>query len=212
MTTEWITVRPQDLWPHYTGADQYPPLDDGEEALRLFDSARFFDTAHRLAPPMYRNAWEMPVPLHRWVTERIEGNAMLFGPPGRGKTHAAVAAGCLLSGLDLAGFAFISTYRWLSEIKNFRDPEAAEEARARAELAHVLVIDDIGRANVTDYDIENLAQLLDERLDRRRRTIMTSNLLAEEFADVFGDHLTSRLLWQAEEILVDGVDRRAKGN
>lgn len=206
MTMELVTVRPTDLWSAYTGLDQYPPEDPYE--LLLFDQALMYDTNLSNAPPMFRDAHEMPVKARDWAEADSPGNLLLFGPVGVGKTFSAVAAGALCAGLRTRGFWMLGCQDFLRKAKNYDDKETMELIRSEARRSDVLLLDDIGRSKITEADVEILTELIEERMMNYRPTIMTTNKSPEEFEEAFGDHLASRMLGGATLVPYIGPDRR----
>ena len=78
----------------------------------------------------------------------------------------------------------------LSQLSRF-DKHAAEALDAAA-TARLLVVDDAGREGNRPA-IEALSDVLTERLDRRRRTILSTNLRGEAFRARYGVPLSDRL-------------------
>ena len=71
----------------------------------------------------------------------------------------------------------------------------------------VVVLDDLGAFKSSDYTIDVIYLVIDERLNRKKTTIVTSNLSLEEVADRVDDRLASRLS-SFKLIEMKGEDRR----
>jgi len=145
-----------------------------------------------------------------------------IGPVGCGKTYLACALAneafdrWVLDGIDGVGPFFV---RWgfllQEQMRGIgTDPVFANQANRlldRARAADPLVLDDIGAADKnSDYGRRSLLTLLDERADKGRRTIVTSNLSMRELAAHYDDRVVSRILGGCggEVLELSGVDRR----
>jgi DNA replication protein DnaC len=116
-------------------------------------------------------------------------NILLFGLPGRGKTHVAAVIGHEL----VAGgrrVLFSPTYRVVDRLlRAKRDLELERELR-RLDRFEVLILDDIGYVQQSRDEMEVLFTLLAERYERRS-VIITSNLVFSEWGRIFKDPLTT---------------------
>lgn len=73
----------------------------------------------------------------------------------------------------------------------------------------VLVLDDVGANQGTDFARRQLQALFDARLDRGHRTIWTSNLDLDELAEFLADdRLPSRIMGQCRVVELAGKDWR----
>lgn len=141
----------------------------------------------------------------------------LFGPAGCGKSHAAA---CLMfkemrtkdpssfkeyvwSNVPRLLFALRQTY--ISSEKRF------EEALILQKLttARLVCLDDFGAEKTTDWSLQTLYLIINERYENKRATIITSNLSLDEIAERLGDdRLSSRIAGMCEVIEIKGKDRR----
>lgn len=97
--------------------------------------------------------------------------AFLLGLPGTGKTHLAIAAMNEYTGRS----AFWKVPDFLAFLRG-RIPEGDSESIIAAyEGDFLLVLDDLGAENPTDWASEQLYRILDRRSDERQPTIITSN-------------------------------------
>lgn len=114
-------------------------------------------------------------------TERL---LVLAGPPGVGKSVAAAYA--------------IRRYRgtWVRASQIGKAQGFDGEAKAllyRLRNTRLLVIDDVGAENVTDFSRSALEDLVGERYDDGVRTILTTNLDAKTFKATYTARLCDRI-------------------
>lgn len=136
--------------------------------------------------------------------------AYLFGPVGSGKTYAAAC--CVRKFLDNGGRArLVTAKRLLDEVRdgyNGGDRRALE----RAERIPLLALDDLGMERWTEWAVETLCGLVDERVKRGLPTVFTSNYalgdVKRALGGVEGMRLASRIAGSCERIEVAGPDRR----
>lgn len=76
--------------------------------------------------------------------------------------------------------------------------------------ADLIVLDDLGVGKLTDFDRNNLLDLIDYRLNNHKSIIFTSNLNRQGITDLFGDRLSSRIYNSSIVIRLRGRDRRGE--
>ena len=116
-------------------------------------------------------------------------NVLVFGLPGRGKTHFVAALGYELV---YAGHRvlFSPTFKIVDRLQRAkRDLELERELR-RLDQFDVLILDDIGYVQQSREEMEVLFTLLAERYERRS-VVITSNLVFSEWDRIFKDPLTT---------------------
>ena len=106
-------------------------------------------------------------------------NLMFTGNAGLGKTHAAlaVAGAALDKGYDVI---YISSPDFFSRVETLHfgsDPAGEKEALLETVSgADLLILDDLGTEFNSSFVISTLYSLLNDRLGRRRPTILTTNI------------------------------------
>jgi len=138
----------------------------------------------------------LPLRIRRLLPELCSGafvdradNVLLFGLPGRGKTHvaAAVAHELVQRGRRVL---FTPTYALTARLlRAKRDLELERELR-RLDRFGVVVLDDIGYVQQSREEMEVLFTFLAERYERRS-VIITSNLVFSEWDRIFQNPLTT---------------------
>ena len=143
------------------------------------------------------------------------GNGLwFFGNSGTGKTTLAM----LVSRLTLESghtAAIYSLPQLLARIRQTFDPDPGEESYLELfrQLTSVdlLHLDDLGTENRTDWVLEQLYALINERYEAQRSLVVTTNLTAEELEQQIGDRVVSRLVEMCGDPLpLFGDDRRLK--
>lgn len=166
-----------------------------------------------------------------------EAGTVLSGGPGTGKTHLAVGilAARLMGWLEAYPEAIREVARpgpdglpvtaWAGrpplELRFMVVPTFLDRLRAVIRYADrddplpalfdvdLLVLDDLGREKVTDWASERLYVLVNERYNRRRPTIVTTNYSPDELASRGYDALISRLVEGAAVVLLTAADYRS---
>lgn len=136
--------------------------------------------------------------------------AYLHGPVGTGKTYAAACA--VRKWLDGGGKArLVTVKKLLDEVRdgyNGGDRYALE----RAERIQLMALDDVGLERPTEWAVEALCGLIDERAKRGLPTVFTSNYrlgeLKNRLGGIDGERVASRIAGSCERIEVAGEDRR----
>mgnify|MGYP001596691617 CR=1 FL=1 len=77
-----------------------------------------------------------------------------------------------------------------------------------AEEKNTIIIDDIGSEKFTEWTIETLYQIINERYENMLPIIFVSNLSLADLAGKVGDRISSRIAEMCEVIKLDGKDRR----
>jgi DNA replication protein DnaC len=117
-------------------------------------------------------------------------NALLFGLPGKGKTHFAAAVGHELVHQSRQ-VLFAPAFKVVDRLQRAkRDLELEGELR-RLDRFELIILDDFGYVRQNHHEMEVLFTLLAERYERRSLMI-TSNLVFSEWDRIFLDPLTTQ--------------------
>lgn len=138
----------------------------------------------------------LPLRLSRQLAQLCTGefvarteNLLIFGLPGRGKTHFAAAVGHQLVQLGHS-VLFTPTYRLVDELLRAKRDLLLEQELRRLDTYEVLILDDIGYVQQSRDEMEVLFTLLAERYERRC-VIITSNLVFSQWDQIFKDPMTT---------------------
>ncbi|MDR3289378.1 MAG: ATP-binding protein [Peptococcaceae bacterium] len=129
-------------------------------------------------------------------TQNRSGLGLLFtGPVGSGKTFlaAAIANALTQQGLDVL---FLVVPELLDEIKSTYDKrsETSEfDVIEAARTVQILILDDLGAHNYTEWTINKLYSIINYRLNAQLQTVITTNLSVKQMDECLGDRTTSRI-------------------
>lgn len=156
------------------------------------------------------------------ISDHSERDVYLLGKNGTGKTHRMVgmahfATVCYFTRDDsqLGADWWKGILKWVdcSEIfqmlrESFREKSSLSERTIIADLVTVqtLFIDDMGAEKITTFTLAALCQILRQREQADRRTVITSNHSVSEVADA--DPRIGSLLAGYEVVALTGKDRR----
>ena len=144
---------------------------------------------------------------------------LLLGPCGIGKTHLAVAAGLALQakGANVKFYDFRELLKLIQESYNNDERTSEWQLLAPTRNAEVLILDELGAARPTDWALDTMTQIINQRYNDCRLTIFTSNfsdlVTAEHphtLIDRVGPRIRSRLREMCLTVGVLGVDYRER--
>jgi DNA replication protein DnaC len=141
-----------------------------------------------------------------------EGRGLwLFGDTGTGKTTLAM----LISQAALAAGKTVAIYslpKLLARIRRTYDAEPGGESYLsffeRLTSVDLLHIDDLGAEKRSDWVLEQLYALVNERYEAQLSVLITTNLDHQELEEQIGSRTVSRLTQICDEVDVFGEDRR----
>ena len=141
-----------------------------------------------------------------------EGRGLwLFGDTGTGKTTLAM----LISKAALEARRTVAIYslpKLLARIRRTYDSEPGGDSYLsffeRLTSVDLLHIDDLGAEKRSDWVLEQLYALINERYETQRAVLITTNLPHPELEEQIGPRTVSRLTQMCDEVEVRGDDRR----
>lgn len=157
-------------------------------------------------------AKQLPTLCEGGFVERGE-NVLLFGLPGRGKTHVACAIGHELIRRGRR-VLFTPTYALVQHLLTAKRELRLEKALADLDGYDAVLCDDIGYVQQSRDEMEVLFTFLAERYERKS-VLITSNLVFSEWNRIFKDPMTTaaaidRLIHHAVILEMTGGSVRAE--
>ena len=150
---------------------------------------------------------ELDPRLTEWALRLAGGwkqNLVLTGPVGSGKTWAIWKAAETAVRTGYEGLVVIVT---AGQFRRVIAPATADRNEmARWFAAGLLVIDDLGTFRLSEWDLDNLGEVIDARWAHMLPTAVTSN--KNELGALLGPRIASRLQHGALIVPLDGSDRR----
>ncbi len=162
---------------------------------------------------------QLPTLLEGGFVERAE-NLLVFGLPGRGKTHFLCALGREL--ILRRGYAvyFTPTFKLVQQLLAAKQELRLDSALKKLDRFEAIVLDDLGYVQQSREEMEVLFTFLAERYERRS-VLVSSNLVFSKWDQIFKDPMTTmaavdRLVHHALILEFDGeslrVSRKEKGS
>ena len=105
---------------------------------------------------------------------------------------------------------FINVPKFFLALKdNISKPsEYIEHIKSNITSADIVVWDEVGIKNCTQFEFENFLSMVNSRIDLGKSNIYTSNLTQEELLEKVGERLYSRIINLSVDIELNGIDKR----
>jgi DNA replication protein DnaC len=135
----------------------------------------------------------------------------LFGDTGTGKTTLAMLVSKEALGRGHS-VAIYSLPKLLARIRRTYDEEPGQDTYSaffqRLTSVDLLHIDDFGAEKRSDWVLEQLYALVNERYEAERSILLTTNLAVDKLEEQIGERTVSRLTETCEQVPLFGSDRR----
>jgi phosphotransferase system glucose/maltose/N-acetylglucosamine-specific IIC component len=131
----------------------------------------------------------------------------MIGSTGLGKTHlsTSIAKEVLKKGYTVVYESAQNIFDLFEEKKFGRDPDADTDRFLNADL---LIMDDLGTEHITQFTVSVLYNLINERTNKCKATIISTNLSPDELKLTYKPRIFSRLFGDFKVMSFKGMDIR----
>jgi len=154
---------------------------------------------------------QLPTLLEGGFIERAE-NLLVFGLPGRGKTHFLCALGRELVLRHACTVCFTPTFKLVQQLLTAKRELRLDKLLKKLDRFEAVILDDLGYVQQSREEMEVLFTFLAERYERRS-VLLSSNLVFSKWDQIFKDPMTTmaavdRLVHHAIILEFDGETMR----
>ncbi len=142
----------------------------------------------------------------------LTDSVFFYGPVGTGKSHLAIGIGLdqVRRGYSVAYFTPRSLNR---EFRRYQlDADKEKKFLRSLCMVDVLIVDELGIGNATEFAQESLQEIIDgRRKNYRNGLVFTSNLNLDDLAKAFrSSRISDRLFGACQQVKVEGPSYRKK--
>lgn len=165
---------------------------------------------------------QLPAKVRRQLPTLLEGgfldraeNLLVFGLPGRGKTHFLCALGRELILRQARKIHFTSTFKLVQQLLDAKKSLRLDALLRKLDRFDGIILDDLGYVQQSREEMEVLFTFLAERYERRS-VLVSSNLVFSKWDQIFKDPMTTmaavdRLVHHSIILEFDGESMRVTG-
>ena len=155
---------------------------------------------------------QLPTLLEGGFIERAE-NVLVFGLPGRGKTHFLCALGRELVLRHACKVCFTPMFKLVQQLLTAKRELRLDKLLKKLDRYDAVILDDLGYVQQSREEMEVLFTFLAERYERRS-VLLSSNLVFSKWDQIFKDPMTTmaavdRLVHHSIILEFDGETMRA---
>lgn len=162
------------------------------------------DEFERICPPLYRDTDPLKLPCNPEVTKLVLGwvygpkGLVLYGATGRGKTRLAymLVRRLVLDGRSVSAFDPLSFAHRVGETFGEYQGERFIRDQQRVD---VLMLDDLGKAKLTERAEAELFGLVEHRIANLKPLIVTSNFVGDKLSDKLSEDRATPLVRRLRE-------------
>ena len=130
--------------------------------------------------------------------------AVFLGLPGTGKTHLAVGIGLHIMRHDNRSVLFTTVMRAIRRIRDTwsrKSDESETEAISALTYPDLLILDEVGIQSGSESEKNQLFDVLNERYEKHKPTLLLSNLTLPEVKAFLGERVFDRLKEDGGEVI-----------
>ena len=139
-------------------------------------------------------------------------NVLLMGGTGLGKTHLSTAAAKVIidHGYDVVYDTAQNIFSDFENERFRRRYDEDEDLTSRYFDCDLLIIDDLGTELTSSFTVSSLYNIINTRENRRKPTMISTNLDRVELRRRYADRITSRIFGEFFTLCFTGRDIRSK--